>query len=818
MVEEILASVQVRRDSKANWEAANPVLLDGEAAYEQDTDMFKIGDGVNNYKNLSYHNKVGSKGDTGASGVYVGADVPTDPNVNVWIDPYGEALFKAVRAVNGITADDEGNIRLTAADVDAATEDSITKIEAELSALNEANAAQDNRLTALEQAGGIVTVEPADGDVPLLFYSEALPQTKTDTAMSISYVSKTLKLDDANAETKAQGTSSLNYPKKNQTTKFSSNINFKNWGSQKKYCMKANWIDLTHARNIVSAQLWGDVVKSRANYLDLPELLRTSPNQGAIDGFPALVYANGVYQGRYTINIPKDAWMANMDKTLDNHCILCGENYVSGCFRGAANINGSDWSDELHDTVPDAIKTRWNEVISFVMNSTDEEFKVNLGNYFYVDSLIDYDLFALASCGLDSMGKNQLYMTYDGQKWIASMYDMDSTWGLYWNGSKFVASDYARTSYEDYISGRKGNLLYIRLEKLFYEEIQARWVELREGALSYANIITRFERFIGIVPPHIVKEDYANTTGGGSFTGIPSQGTNHIQQIRSFAAARLEWTDEYVAALTPAEEIPCTGIILDQTELTFSASGTKTLIATVTPSDTTDAVVWSSNNSEVAMVSGGVVTALSNGNATITATCGEYSAICAVTVSGIETGGDTPSDGILYQLAEPTTFNGTSDYIDTGVKLLESDIDHSIVFSAVAGTGNGTDATILHCMTEIVPYPGYSFARQGNGMLYKLGIPGAEIITSVPHDNATFKVVITHIKDSSTVTMKILYNGEVETYTKNNLNYVTVPQNFLIGCYQKTDGARGRYWNGTINDFRIYNRVLSDEEISAYLT
>lgn len=68
MAEKILASVQVKRDSKANWEAANPVLLDGEAAYEKDTDMFKIGDGVNSYNNLSYHNKVGPKGDTGADG------------------------------------------------------------------------------------------------------------------------------------------------------------------------------------------------------------------------------------------------------------------------------------------------------------------------------------------------------------------------------------------------------------------------------------------------------------------------------------------------------------------------------------------------------------------------------------------------------------------------------------------------------------------------------------------------------------------------------------------------------------------------------
>jgi hypothetical protein len=208
------------------------------------------------------------------------------------------------------------------------------------------------------------------------------------------------------------------YPKKNQTIKLYKNaicteklkVDFKGWGEQNKFCFKANWIDLTHARNIVSARLWGDVVKSRSDYNELPEELRTSPNQGAIDGFPVKVYASGIYQGRYTINIPKDAWMANMDDELDTHCILCGENYESGCFRAEAVIDETDWTDEIHDSVPDSIKNRWNEAINFVMNSTDDEFVSGIANYFDVSSLIDYYLFGLVSCGFDAFGKNQLYM------------------------------------------------------------------------------------------------------------------------------------------------------------------------------------------------------------------------------------------------------------------------------------------------------------------------------------------------------------------------------------------------------------------------
>ena len=67
-----------------------------------------------------------------------------------------------------------------------------------------------------------------------------------------------------------------------------------------------------------------------------------------LDGFPIKsLYNNGIYQGRYTWNIPKDKWTFNMDDDLEEHCVLCGENYDSGCFRAAALIDESDWTDEI---------------------------------------------------------------------------------------------------------------------------------------------------------------------------------------------------------------------------------------------------------------------------------------------------------------------------------------------------------------------------------------------------------------------------------------------------------------------------------------
>ena len=668
------------------------------------------------------------------------------------------------------------------------------------------------------------STEPKKEDVPKVFINGAIPTTKDDVNAELIYISKTFNFHSY-ITIKCQGTSSMKYPKKNFTIKLfedvernqKKKIGFKNWGEQNKFCLKANWIDLSHARNIVSARIWGDIVKSRNNYSELPELLRLSPNNGAIDGFPIKVYANGVYQGRYTWNIPKDKWMSNMDDELDTHCILCGENYDGGCFRALPIINGSDWSDEIHDVCPTNIVSRWGEVVDFVMNSSDDEFKTNLGNYFDVQSLMDYHIFGLAMCGLDSYGKNQIYMTYDGEKWIASMYDMDSTWGLYWNGETMVSSDYARIKFEDMVNGRQGNLLYERIEQNFYEELQVRWSELKQSALSLTNIINRFERFTDITPLELIKEDYASTTA-----------KNNIQQIRNFAVARQGWTNDYIAALTPIERIPCTGITLSSSELIFTDTGTQTLLATVEPMNTTDKIVWASSNPDVATVENGIVTAVFNGDAIITVICGDFSATCSVSVSGIEepeTPPIEPDETILYSLPAVTTFDGTN-YIDTGVAPLATDSPFTI-FIDWTHTGEsefvGSKYVIAHAMTENAPYPGIILQYNNNGIVSEYR-QGSNTIssnsTSALIENADlYRVKVIYRKEEDgyiTVSRCYNENGQIHTNRKQ-IDYIAVPEELRLGCYRSNIGGTGRFAKGIMNDCKVYNYALSDEQIHELL-
>ena len=87
--------------------------------------------------------------------------------------------------------------------------------------------------------------------------------------------------------------------------------------------------------------------------------------------------------------------------------------------------------------------------------------------------------------------------------------------------------------------------------------------------------------------------------------------------------------------------VSATGVTLSQTELPLAKGATATLTATVAPSDATNQKVrWSSNNTAVAIVENGTVTAVSAGNATITVTTedGNHTATCEVTVTVSATG------------------------------------------------------------------------------------------------------------------------------------------------------------------------------------
>lgn len=124
-------------------------------------------------------------------------------------------------------------------------------------------------------------------------------------------------------------------------------------------------------------------------------------------------------------------------------------------------------------------------------------------------------------------------------------------------------------------------------------------------------------------------------------TGVIS-GTPTAEGVSTFTvtAANAYGSDsrEFTLNIDKSEVVPVTGVKLDKTSLTLQETDSATLTATVDPADATNKNVnWESNDTSIATVdASGKVTAISAGNATITAIAADgsgESASCSVTVT-----------------------------------------------------------------------------------------------------------------------------------------------------------------------------------------
>ncbi len=181
--------------------------------------------------------------------------------------------------------------------------------------------------------------------------------------------------------------------------------------------------------------------------------------------------------------------------------------------------------------------------------------------------------------------------------------------------------------------------------------------------------------------------------------------------------------DENIACSTLTIVNPCTGITLDKDTLTIARGETATLTATVEPADTTNTIVWSSENDNIATVENGVVTAVGLGETTITAACGDKTASCKVTVTKATIAGTAniyTKEGFFYGAtlgASPLITNdgwetaittikwyrdGEADSIATGDKytLGEKDIGKQLYVIITADKYNGELKSKLTAVIE----------------------------------------------------------------------------------------------------------------------
>lgn len=335
------------------------------------------------------------------------------------------------------------------------------------------------------------------------------------------------------ATVKIQGNTSLSFDKKNYTIKFYADAAHEQklkidlgWGAQSKYCLKANWIDRTHSRNIVTARLASQVQQSY-------NVLSNAPCNGLVDGFPVEIYVNGQFHGLYTWNIPKDAWAFGMDTKNENHILMCCNTWEEdACF--AAHPTFESWEVEEGEESEQTL-AKLTRLFQFVMDSDDKTFRQNFSQYMDLDAALNYYILVDFCYLPDNCGKNMLLATYDGEIWYPSLYDLDTSWG----------TDYLGETIYDYqnnpIDFAGTNLLAKRLEENFPQELHNRYFALRQTLLTKEHVMSLFHEFRSQIPAETFTAEAARW--GGDIPGF------YYSQIERYLDIMIPLLDEKYSQL-----------------------------------------------------------------------------------------------------------------------------------------------------------------------------------------------------------------------------------------------------------------------------
>ena len=419
-----------------------------------------------------------------------------------------------------------------------------------------------------------ITLQPERYQQPFTWNHESLPILKIEGQIPAadgvkSQVSYSYQGMNGIASIKWQGQSSLSFPKKNFTIKSDKTFTAKGgWLSTDTYVLKGNFNDFTHARNIVSAQLWGDVVRSRqwdyeaildndgnslldtdnVSLLTYRDVMPGLASAAAIDGFPIMLVVNNSFYGLYDFQIKKGRTMFGFTK--DNHnqyalsCERTPQNRNDGSihFTGPAVLDGNDYDYEyVADDIDKAsARASFNYMIQQVIEATGTDYKQNLEEYLDVDSAIDYMLFTALLTASDDVTKNFLMLTYDGTKWYFSAYDMDCTFGNWQDG--WLRQD-PLTAAPSIDNWRHANRVMHLVCAYDADRVKERYKELRQGALSDANIYKKFTRYMSLTPIEVKNEDLK------LWPTTPASNSHNFSQIFNEFKLRASVIDDQISKL-----------------------------------------------------------------------------------------------------------------------------------------------------------------------------------------------------------------------------------------------------------------------------
>lgn len=178
-----------------------------------------------------------------------------------------------------------------------------------------------------------------------------------------------------------------------------------------------------------------------------------------------------------------------------------------------------------------------------------------------------------------------------------------------------------------------------------------------------------------------------------------------------------------------------------------------------------------------------------------------------------------PGETAVYELTTPTVFKSAEKkYIDTGVKLF-ADISAQPTWTILLDStdfaslrGLTSSAALFHCGTSDDSNLRV-IAWSNGGVYFNLYGVDTQLGWWVGSSSAYLRMCL-QIRGNQ---YKLSYDTTEGSWTDIPNYSANIDATLLLGAYREDNGTIGRFWEGNLNKFAVYNKLLTDEQIKTFM-
>ena len=322
------------------------------------------------------------------------------------------------------------------------------------------------------------------------------------------------------------------------------------------WILDAGQIDLFRLRNRIATEIWND-------FATKPYYASKEPKaKSGVTGKVVEVILNNEYRGIYSLTEAMDRKELKLKKYDDENQKFHGQLWKVSSWDKATFWDIDKDYDNTQETwhafetkypdIEDVNPTDYSplyEAIDFVVNSNDETFKEEVGDYFDISVLIDYQLFQETLKPVDNNGKNMYWGIYDvakSKKLTLAIWDLDASVGQDWHCSTPLHPDYVLPNTD--LGVKDGFNLYHRLSSLnvdnYNEKVASRYQELRKTYFSEENLISRYQGYYDmLVKSGAASREECKWSKDSDIGGYPLNFKSEIEYIKNWIINRLNYLD-----------------------------------------------------------------------------------------------------------------------------------------------------------------------------------------------------------------------------------------------------------------------------------